>query len=125
MADVGPTFPSLSGGQGARRGMFPKTEGMALMGSQVPRCGFKAVLYYLDKLGQVTQSLSASVSLSVKWGYEKQHLVIQGLELWAFSGESVGSTPGWGTKIPPAAPQGENQTERTTTKPSTYIIGLS
>ena len=58
--------------------MFPKAEGVALMGSQVPRHGFKAVLYYLDKLGQVTQSLSASVSLSVKWGYDKQHLWSRG-----------------------------------------------
>ena len=58
---------------------------MALRGSQVPPRGFKAVLYYLDELGQVTQSLSASVSLSVKWGCENQHLVVQGLELWAFS----------------------------------------
>ena len=111
MADPGPTFPSLSGGQGAGRGVFPEAEGMALRGSQVPPRGFEAGLYYLDEFGKVTQSPSASVSLSVKWGCEKQHLVVQGLEFWAFSAKAVGSTPGWGTKIPPAAPQGENQTK--------------
>ena len=105
--------------------MFSEAEGMALRGSQVPPRGFKAVLYYLDELGQVTQSLSASVSLSVKWGCENQHLVVQGLELWAFSAR-VWVQPLVGElRSHQLHHRAKTKPNQTTAKPSTYIRGLS